>query len=140
MIVVDTNVVLSGLVSSRGYSSVLLQKMIRGDVEFLVHLKMISEYHAVLTRRENLMRLPFSLSEIQDVLAMLAKKGFYQEVYYLWRPNLRDESDNFLLELAVAGKAESIVTFNKDDFESRELKLDIHIETPKSFLKRKGLV
>ena len=52
-------------------------------------------------------------------------------VYYLWRPNLPDEGDNHLIELAVAGGAEAIVTFNLRDFQRTELYFpDIAVLTP----------
>ncbi len=56
-------------------------------------------------------------------------------VYSLWRPNLRDESDNHVLELAVAGGADIIVTGNGSDFESTALRFPrIRICTPREFL------
>jgi len=56
-------------------------------------------------------------------------------VYYLWRPNLRDESDNHLVELAVAGGAECIVTGNTGDFEQTALRFpDIAVVSPKQFV------
>jgi predicted nucleic acid-binding protein len=45
-------------------------------------------------------------------------------IYYLWRPNLKDEGDNFLIELAVAGNAEIIVTNNVNDLGSAELSFE----------------
>lgn len=42
-------------------------------------------------------------------------------IYYGWRPNLRDEEDNHLIELAVAGRASAIITKNARDFRSAEL-------------------
>lgn len=140
MIVVDTNVILSALCSSRGYSFVLFEKMLKAGVNYLINLKLISEYHAVLTRLENLKRIPLSLAEIEAVLALLAQQGHFQETYYRWRPNLRDESDNFVFELAVAGGAENIVTFNKTDFQDYQLKFHIKILTPGEFLKKEDLL
>ena len=58
-------------------------------------------------------------------------------VYYLWRPNLPDEGDNHILELAVAGGAESIVTQNIRDFRRSELRFPgIAVLTPEEFLQR----
>ena len=58
------------------------------------------------------------------------------QVYYLWRPNLRDEGDNHIVELAVAGGASAIVTNNVADFRGAELRFpDVQILTPKTLLK-----
>lgn len=138
MIVVDTNVILAGLVSSKGYSFRLLEKMLYRKVDYLMSLKLLSEYHQVLTRKENLRLIPLSFAEIETVLALVVQHGIYQEVYFRWRPNLQDEGDNFILELAIAGNAKSIVTFNKRDFEVAQLKFDLVIETPKEYFFRKG--
>lgn len=134
MIVIDTNVVLSALISSRGYSFLLLEKIFSGGVDYLINEKLLYEYHAVLMRHSNLQRIPLSVSEIEKVLAVLVQNGHHQETFYRWRPNLKDESDNFIFELAIAGQATSIVTFNKADFLNYELKFDLAILTPREFL------
>jgi uncharacterized protein len=59
-------------------------------------------------------------------------------VYYLWRPNLRDEGDNFLIELALAGNSEVIVTNNVKDLESAELNFEgLRILRPEQLLRGK---
>ncbi len=45
----------------------------------------------------------------------------WTRVYFLWRPNLPDEADNQVLEIAVAGGAEVLVTYNARDFDQAEL-------------------
>jgi len=58
------------------------------------------------------------------------------EVYYRWRPNLRDEGDNHVLELAVAAGDAPIVTFNRRDFRGGELRFpDLVVQTPGAWLK-----
>lgn len=57
------------------------------------------------------------------------------DVSYLWRPNLQDEGDNFIVELAVAGNAHYIVTKNLKDFRQSELVFDsFKVITPKQLL------
>lgn len=56
-------------------------------------------------------------------------------IYYGWRPNLRDEGDNHLIELAVAGSASAIITMSSRDFRSAELHLpDLRILLPEEVL------
>ncbi len=57
-------------------------------------------------------------------------------VYYLWRPKLRDEADNHVMELAVAGSAGAIVTNNVADFYEPGLRFrEIRILRPREVLK-----
>jgi predicted nucleic acid-binding protein len=56
------------------------------------------------------------------VLAALAAAGQWVKIYYGWRPNLRDEGDNYLIELAVAGGAQALVTHNIRDVARGELR------------------
>jgi hypothetical protein len=61
------------------------------------------------------------------------------EVYYRWRPNLRDEGDNHVLELAVAAGDAPIVTFNRRDFRVGELRFpSIVVQTPTAWLNSQG--
>jgi predicted nucleic acid-binding protein len=61
--------------------------------------------------------------------------GDWVKVYFLWRPNLPDEADNHLIELALAGSADTIVTNNLKDFKAGELRFpDLTIQSPRQFL------
>ena len=71
------------------------------------------------------------------MLAALAKVGRWVTVYYGWRPNLPDEADNHLIELAVAGGAVAIVTHNVRDIRRGELMLNgLRIFTPAEYLEK----
>ena len=64
-------------------------------------------------------------------LAALARQGRWVTVYYGWRPNLPDEGDNHLIELALAGGAQAIVTHNLRDLRGGELRLgNLRVLTP----------
>lgn len=72
-----------------------------------------------------------SETERTEILAALALRGRWVTVYYGWRPNLPDEADNHLIELALAGNAEAIVTHNVRDMRGGELQLgSLKIMTP----------
>ena len=69
------------------------------------------------------------------MLAHLVARAQEVHVRYLWRPNLRDEGDNHLIELAVAGNAQAVVTHNVRDLARCELAWPrLRILTPAQFL------
>ena len=79
---------------------------------------------------------PLSGVERQQFFESFLKVCEWVRIYYLWRPNLRDEGDNHILELAVAGGASIIVTKNTADFEGANLRFPgIRVLSPKDFLK-----
>jgi predicted nucleic acid-binding protein len=82
---------------------------------------LFSEYESVMGREEILARCSLEESEIASLLAAFMSVAEWMKIYYSWRPNLRDEGDNHLIELAVAGNARIIATNNIKDFRSPEL-------------------
>jgi putative PIN family toxin of toxin-antitoxin system len=134
-VVLDTNVVVAALRSGGGASRRAIRGCLAGAYEPLFGPALLAEYeYAVLDPR-----LPESLAderERQELLAAIASVGRWVNVYYLWRPNLRDETDNHLVELAVAGGAVAIVTHNVRDLKSGELVFpSLRVVTPAAFLK-----
>jgi len=73
-------------------------------------------------------------SERRQVLSALIKVGQWVTVYYGWRPNLPDEGDNHLSELAIAGGADVIITHNIRDIKRGELLNSIKVQSPSDFL------
>ena len=94
------------------------------------------EYEDVLGRGELFRNSPLSARERRSLLEAFLSACEWVQVYYTWRPNLRDEADNHVFELAVAGGASVIVTNNVADFRGSELRCpEIRILTPKELLK-----
>ncbi len=133
-IVVDTNVVVAGLRSSAGASRLLLRRIFTGDFQPLFGNALWLEYQDLLGRPVwGDLTTP---EERVQVLAALAKQGRWVNVYYGWRPNLPDEADNHLIELALAGGAAAIVTHNLRDIRNGELKLgNLQVLTPAQCMK-----
>jgi putative PIN family toxin of toxin-antitoxin system len=120
--ILDTNVLVAAFRSSIGASSALLQRTLHGELPVVVHPKLVYEYRDVLCRPEILEASGRTIHEVEVVLAQLVTKATEIDVRYLWRPNLRDEGDNFVLEIAVAAWPCTIVTHNISDFQRAELR------------------
>jgi len=128
-IVIDTSVFVAGLRSQGGASRQLLRRALIGDIQPLFGNALWLEYQDLLGR--DVWGHSTTPAERLQVLAALAQKGRWVTVYYGWRPNLPDEADNHLIELALAGGASAIVTHNVRDMVRGELRLGkLRILTP----------
>lgn len=132
-VVIDTNVFVSGLRSQDGASRAVLRAALAGEIEPLFGNALWLEYRDLLTRP--IWGTTTTPAERQQVLAALAKMGRWVTTYFGWRPNLPDEADNHLIELAIAGGAETIITHNLRDVGRGELRFGrLGILTPAQFL------
>lgn len=120
-IVIDTSVFISALIGSKGASRELLRQCLQGRYQPLMGNALFCEYEQVISRDEILRSCPLSTEEIQTLLASFASICEWTRIYYLWRPNLKDEADNHLIELAIAGNAKIIATKNIKDFKQTQL-------------------
>ncbi|NMF62787.1 putative toxin-antitoxin system toxin component, PIN family [Brasilonema octagenarum] len=120
-IVVDTSVFISALISSKGSSRELIRRCLKGEYQPLMGNALFSEYESVIQRTEIAAKCPLTSEEISTLLASFMSVSKWISIYYLWRPNLKDEADNHLIELAVAGNAQIIATHNVKDFQNAEL-------------------
>lgn len=128
-IVIDTNVFVAGLRSAGGASRAVLRRALGGSFQPLFGNALWMEYQDLLDRP--VWGDGTTADERQQVLAALALQGRWVTVYYGWRPNLPDEGDNHLIELALAGGALAIVTHNLRDLRGGELRLgNLRVLTP----------
>jgi putative PIN family toxin of toxin-antitoxin system len=135
-VVLDSNVLVSAFTSAQGASRQVLRKVLQGSVTALISVPLFVEYEAVLARRETQRRCPLTSAEQMQLFDAFLAGTEIVEVYYRWRPNLPDEGDNHVLELAVAAGDAPIVTFNRSDFRSGELRFPgILVQTPGAWLK-----
>lgn len=132
-VVVDTNVLVAAIRSQRGASFELLQRVGDGSFEIAVSVALTLEYESVLLRH-----VGESYLEDQDVMNLIdyvCEVGSWQEIYFLWRPFLRDPNDDLILELAVAAGCDAVITHNTRDFAGAE-RFGIEVLTPAAFLLR----
>ena len=121
-IVVDTNVYISALIgreSSAGRE--LLRQCLRKNYQPLMGNALFNEYLDVTNWDEIKSKCPLTDREASDLLADFMSICQWVKIFYLWRPNLIDEADNHLVELAIAGNAKIIVTRNINDFQRSQL-------------------
>jgi putative PIN family toxin of toxin-antitoxin system len=111
-IVLDTNVLVTALLSKNGASFKLLSLIDDERIELALSTPLVKEYEDVLYRQKFLL----DHQDITDILDYLCLISVHHKIYYLWRPILKDIKDDMVLELAVKANA-IIVTHNKKDFD-----------------------
>jgi len=115
-LVLDTNVVLTGIRSRSGASAELLRQIRHGRARMVASVPLFVEYEDVLTRPEHLSAAGLTRAEAVAILDALASILEPVELHFLWRPQLRDGDDDMVLETAVNGNADALVTYNVRDF------------------------
>jgi putative PIN family toxin of toxin-antitoxin system len=136
IIVVDTSVLISALIGQTGPGREVLRKCLQGKYKPLISNALFLDYEDVSKRRQILDACPLKSEEISELLNAFYSTCHWVPIYYLWRPNIVDEGDNFLIELAVAGNATHIVTNNTGDFQNAELRFPgLTIVKPERFLR-----
>ena len=136
LIVVDTSVFVSALLGPGGASREVLRRCLSGRHVPLMGAALFHEMQAVLSRPELMRNCALAASERTELIDAYLRVCRWTRIYYTWRPNLPDESDNHLIELAVAGGAEALVTKNLRDLRGMELKFpELRIVAPERFIK-----
>ena len=139
IVVVDTNVFVSAIMSKSGASRRIIRLCLQGDILPIMGNALFSEFEDVCAREELFDVKLITRRDREDLLDAFFASCRWVSIYYLWRPNLKDEGDNHIMELAVAGNAKTIITANKRDFVRQEIRFpDVEILTPIEFLKSKG--
>jgi putative PIN family toxin of toxin-antitoxin system len=137
-IVIDTSVLISALIGEEGPSREILRRSLKGEYKPLINNALFSEYEDISSRKRILDRCPLNPQEIRELLNSLYSVCQWVSVYFLWRPNLKDEGDNFLIELALAGNADVIISNNVKDLHSAEIIFpELRILTPEQMLRGK---
>ena len=135
-IVVDTSVLISALIGKEGPSREILRRCLQGTYQPLISNTLFLEYEYASLRPRIQKLCPLDENEIRELINAFYSMCVWVPIYYLWRPNLKDEGDNFLIELAVAGNAEIIVTNNVKDLGSAELSFEnLQIYKPEELLR-----
>jgi putative PIN family toxin of toxin-antitoxin system len=129
--VLDTAAMVAAIRSDAGASRRLLVALIeRRCRTALVSVPLVIEYEAVLTRPEHLQAAHISAADVSTILDAVVSVAEPVRLAFLWRPTLHDPGDDMVLETAVNGHAEWIVTFNRKHFDAAATRFGIGVCTP----------
>jgi putative PIN family toxin of toxin-antitoxin system len=129
-VVLDTNVLTAGLRSRKGASFALLQMVATKRLIPLVTTALFLEYEAVLRRPTQVEVHGFSQTALDRFLAEFAALSEPVEVHFVWRPQLPDIDDELVLEAAINGHADALLTHNVRDFGEPAARLGVRVLTP----------
>lgn len=132
----DTDVVVAAMRSPRGASVELLRQIDGGEAVMLLTVALALEYEAICTLAEH--RLASGLSASEAGLYVDGLIGLAEPVkaFFRWRPQLRDPGDELVLEAAVNGQADAIVTFNESHLRDAHRSFEIEVIRPAEALRR----
>ena len=129
-LVLDTNVVVAALRSDTGASRQLLLRALDRRLFVLASVPLMLEYEAVLTRPEQMEMTGLTLEQTITILDGLAAVCEPVPLRFLWRPQLKQPTDEMVLETAVNGRADFLVTFNVRHFHGAAHAFGIRVAPP----------
>jgi predicted nucleic acid-binding protein len=116
--------------SDSGASRRLLIGALDREFDLLASVPLVVEYEAVLTRPEHLRASGLTARQVNEVLDALVKVSIPVDLRFLWRPRLKDPADEMVLETAVNGEADRLVTFNLRHLASAGREFGIRVKRP----------
>ncbi len=134
-VVLDTSVLVAGLRSKQGASNALLVLVAEQEVKPLVTTPLFLEYEEVLLRAEHRLVTGMSEADVASFLAALASASEGVEVHFQWRLQLSDPADEIVLEAAINGHADALVTHNIADFAEAARRFGLRVVAPGNILK-----
>ena len=134
-IVVDTNVFIGAVMSPAAENRAVVRRCLDGRDVPLMGAALYTEYQSVLARRDLFRRAPIPAAERGALFDSFCACAEWVTTYFLWRPNLPDEADNHLIELAANGNGRYVVSWNVRDLRRGELSFpELSVVTPKEYL------
>ena len=134
--VADTDVIVAAMRSPDGASAAILRAARRARITLLVSVPLAMEYEATCSEAEHQLAAGLSQREVAIFLDAVIAMAEPVKIHFLWRPQLRDPGDEMVLETAVNGRADGLVTFNLRDFGSVPERFGIEVMIPREAIGR----
>lgn len=134
-LVLDTNVVVSGLRSPAGASAALLDCALSRTFTPLLSVALALEYEAVCQDPSQRTSAGLTKAQVATIIAGLGAVAEPVSPWFLWRPQLRDASDEMVLEAAINGRADGLATFNRRHFGDAPRRFGIVVLSPQQALR-----
>jgi putative PIN family toxin of toxin-antitoxin system len=135
-VVADTDVIVAAMRSPGGASAAILRAARQSKITLLVSVPLAVEYEATCSEAEYRLAAGLSEREVEIFLDAVMAMAEPVKTHFLWRPQLRDPGDEMVLETAVNGRADGLVTFNVRDFGTVPARFGIELMIPREVLGR----
>jgi putative PIN family toxin of toxin-antitoxin system len=135
-LVLDTNIIVAGLRSPTGASAALLDRALSRTFTLMLTVTLALEYEAVCSDPAQRAISGLSETEVGVIISALCAVAEPVSPWFLWRPQLRDPADEMVLEAAINGNADALVTFNQRDFGDAAKHFGIALLSPQQALRR----
>ena len=132
----DTDAIVAAMRSPTGASAAIIRKARRGKIALLLSVPLAMEYEAVCVRPEHQLAAGLSEQEVRIFVDAVIAIAEPVKIHYLWRPQLRDPSDEMVFEAAVNGRANLLITFNVRDYGTAPARFGIEVMTPREAVER----
>jgi putative PIN family toxin of toxin-antitoxin system len=135
-IVLDTDAVVAAMRSPGGASAAILRAVRESRATMSLSVPLAMEYEAVCGRSEHRLEAGLSSRQVGIFLDAIVAMAEPVETHFLWRPQLRDANDEMVLEAAINGRAEALVTFNIRDYGSAADRFGVEVMLPRKAIGR----
>jgi putative PIN family toxin of toxin-antitoxin system len=135
-LVLDTDVVVAAMRSPAGASAAIVRAIRQERATLLLTVGLALEYEAVCRRLEHRIEVGLNAKEVGAFVDAVIAMAEPVQTHFLWRPQLRDPNDEMVLETAVNGGADGLVTFNIRDYGTAAARFGVEILLPREAIRR----
>jgi putative PIN family toxin of toxin-antitoxin system len=132
----DTDAVVAAMRSPAGASAAIIRAVRQRQATLLLSVPLAMEYEAVCRRSEHREESGLSGQQVEIFLDAIIAMGEPVRTHFLWRPQLRDPNDEMVLEAAVNGRADALVTFNVRDYGTTPAQFGVEVLLPREAIAR----